>query len=404
MLSADLLRTALSGITANKRRTMLTMLGIIIGVAAVVLMVSMGKSFENYILTQIESFGTNTMDIFPQGFEKFGGNLDTLTISDFEQIRKLSTVTSAAPIILVSKVVSYGREEKTPMVMGTRKEIFPNYGLKLADGRLLDDSDEEGAKNNAVVSYQTALDLFGNQNPLGKKINIGGNTFTIVGVLQGLGSLLMQDLDTPIYIPFSAARAITGQKHVTYITLKTVGDAALAKRDVTLLLRQLHQIKNPDDDPDKDDFIARSAEQVTGIISSVTLGLTAFLALIAGISLLVGGIGIMNIMLVSVTERTKEIGLRKAIGAPRRDILLQFLIEAVALTVSGGIVGIVAGGTVGWVLARIANRILGEFSFVLSLSAILLALFMAIGTGLLFGIYPARKAAKLNPIEALRYE
>jgi putative ABC transport system permease protein len=186
--------------------------------------------------------------------------------------------------------------------------------------------------------------------------------------------------------------------------LKTIGDGEIAKRDITQLLRSQHRIKNPENDPDKDDFIARSGEQITTIISSVTLGLTVFLALIAGISLLVGGIGIMNIMLVTVTERTREIGLRKALGARQRDVLLQFLAESVALTVTGGIVGIVLGASFGWVLARIADRILGEFHFVLSPGAILLAILMAVGTGLLFGVYPARKAAKLDPIEALRYE
>lgn len=268
MNKRDLLLTAASGITANKRRTALTMLGIVIGVAAVVLMVSIGRSFEHYILTQIESFGTNTMDIIPKGFEKFGGNLESLTLQDFEEISRLSTVESVSPVILVSKIVSREREEKSPMVFGTRKEIFPNYGLKLKDGRLLDESDEEGAKSVAVLSHQTALDLFGNSNPLGKKIDIGEIPFTVVGVLEGLGSLLLQDLDTPIYIPFSTARAMTGQKHLSYITLKTVADPAIAKQDVTLLLRQLHSIKNPDNDPDKDDFIARSAEQVTSIMGS----------------------------------------------------------------------------------------------------------------------------------------
>ena len=178
----------------------------------------------------------------------------------------------------------------------------------------------------------------------------------------------------------------------------------MAKEDVVQLLRQRHHIGNPENDPDKDDFIARTAEQITNIISSVTLGLTVFLSLVAAISLLVGGIGIMNIMLVSVTERTREIGLRKAVGAPRRDILLQFLLEAIFLTLIGGFVGIVLGTGFGWILARVANRFLGEFSFVLSLTAILLAVAMATGTGLFFGYYPAKRAAEVSPMEAMRFE
>ncbi len=404
MLPQDLLLTAYRGITVNKSRTLLTMLGIIIGVGSVVLMVSIGKSFQQYIITQIDTIGTNTIDVFPAGLEKFGGNLESLTLEDYEQVRRLSTVTSATPIIIVPKKVTYGREESSPMVMGTHQEIFANYGLKLADGRILDQSDEDGVKNVAVVSHKTAEDLFGNVDPLGKKLEIGGSSFQVVGVLQELGSLLLSNLDTPVYIPFSTARSLTGQKYLTYMTMKAVGDPLLAKEDITQLLRERHRIINPLNDPDKDDFVARSAEQITGIVNTVTLGLTIFLSLVAGISLLVGGIGIMNIMLVSVTERTREIGLRKAVGARSRDILLQFLIEAVTLTVVGGTIGIVAGASFGWVLATLAAKILGSFDFILSLSAIAIAVLMAVVTGLLFGIYPAKRAADLSPMEALRYE
>lgn len=380
------------------------MLGIIIGVASVVLMVSLGRSFQTYILSQIESIGTNTMDVFPQGFEKFGGNLDSLTFEDYEAVRRLSTVERVTPIILVGKPVSYGKEKASPMVFGTHQEFFGNYGLKIEEGRLLDESDEVGAKSVAVLAHQTAIDLFGNRNPIGQKVQIGDASFTVVGVLKAMGSLLLSDLDTPVYIPFTTARAATGQKHLSYMNLKTIGDPQLAKEDITLTLRQRHHIVNPLNDPDKDDFVARSAEQVTSIINSVTTGLTIFLALVAGISLLVGGIGIMNIMLVSVTERTREIGLRKAVGARRQDILLQFLIEAVTLTMTGGVIGIVIGSLFGWVLAALAAKVLGPFTFAPSISSILLAVTMAVGTGLVFGIYPARRASMLSPMEALRYE
>lgn len=290
------------------------------------------------------------------------------------------------------------------MIMGAYNEFAGNYGLVVDRGRELSQSDEQGASTVAVIGAQTAEDLFGNAEPVGKRITIGEATFTVVGVLKKKGSFLLQDFDKIVLVPFATARAVTGQRHLTYMTMRAVGDPTVARQDLTELLRQRHRIKNPLNDPDKDDFIARSAEQVTSTINAVTLGLTVFLALVAGISLLVGGIGIMNIMLVSVTERTREIGLRKALGARRRDILFQFLFEAVSLTLTGGAIGLSCGIFLGWFLTKIAAKALGDITFILSGSSIVLALAMAIGTGLVFGIFPARKAASLSPMEALRYE
>ncbi len=403
MLWKDLTSTAISAIAVNRKRSLLTMLGIVIGVASVVLMVSMGNSFQNYILTQIESIGTGTLDIMPTGFQKFGGNLESLTYEDFMAVRSLSTVEYASPVIIIGKTVKYEDEEITPMVPGAYKEFAKNYGIEIAEGRMLDTNDEEGARSTAVIGSKAAEDLFGDANPLGKRISIGEDTFSVIGVFKTKGGLLAE-MDSIVMIPFSAARSVSGQKHLSFITLKTKGDPELAQRDITELLRERHDIRNPENDPDKDDFIARSAEQVTAIVGTVTMGLTVFLSLVAGISLLVGGIGIMNIMLVSVTERTREIGLRKAVGARKRDILLQFLLEAVALTLSGGLIGILLGVGAGWTLSFLANMALGNFTFVLSLTSILLAVGMAVFTGLVFGLYPAKRAANLSPMEALRFE
>ncbi|PIR53539.1 multidrug ABC transporter substrate-binding protein [Candidatus Peregrinibacteria bacterium CG10_big_fil_rev_8_21_14_0_10_49_10] len=404
MLLNDTIGSAASALRAHKMRSALTMLGVIIGVGSVVLMVSVGKSFQRYILDQIASFSSNLVEVYPTGFEKFGGSTDSLTEDDFRAVEKLTTVQTVAPVIFITEKTTYGSEELSPWVFGTTKNFFANYGLKLQAGRLLDDRDNSAASSVAVISSQTAEDLFGNRDPLGQRIQVGKKFYTVVGVLQSIGSPVLQDMDTPVYVPYSTARAVTGQKYLSYMTLRAVGDYELTVADITSLLRQRHSIHNPENDKDKDDFVARSAEQATEIVGQVTLGLTAFMGLIAGISLLVGGIGIMNIMLVSVTERTKEIGLRKAVGARRSDILRQFLFEAVFLTSLGGVIGILLGTALGLFLSAVAAKLLGSFTFVLSVKALFAAMMMAMGTGLVFGLYPAKKAASLSPMEAIRWD
>ena len=404
MKFSDTYSTATRALAAHKMRSSLTMLGIIIGVGSVVLMVSVGRSFEGYILSQIESFSSNLIELYPIGFEKFGRSTDSLTEEDFRAVQKLSTVQTVAPVIFVTEKTTYGSEEISPWVFGTTKDFFPNYGLKLDYGRLLDERDNKAAKSVAVLGPQTAEDLFGNADPLGKRIRVGNKFYTVVGVMRSIGSPIMQDMDTPVYVPYNTAKAAMGQKNLSYMTMRAVADYELAIADIKSLLRQRHGIHNPEDDSDKDDFLARSAEQATEIVGQVTLGLTAFIALIAGISLLVGGIGIMNIMLVSVAERTKEIGLRKAVGARSKDILRQFLLESVFLTSIGGAIGIILGAGLGLLLSAVASKLLGSFSFVLSFKALFAAVVMAMGTGLVFGLYPAKKAADLSPMEAIRWD
>ena len=401
----DTVQASYKAVTAHRMRSVLTMLGIIIGVGSVVLLVSVGRSFERYVLDQVESFSSHLIEIYPTGFEKFGRSLDSLSFSDYEAVTQLSTVESVAPVIFVTEKVVYGTEEISPMVFGTTNKFFANYSLNLEQGRLLNESDIKGARSVAVLGYQAAIDLFGDRDPLGERIRVGKRFYTVVGTMETIGSALLQDLDTPVYVPFTTAKAQTGQKYLSYMTMKaSIDDDNLVVADITSLLRQRHGIENIDNDYDKDDFRARSASQATEIVGSVGLGLTIFIGLIGGISLIVGGIGIMNIMLVSVTERTREIGLRKALGATRLDILRQFLIEAVALTMIGGVIGIVGGASLGALIAAVASKFVGTVPFVLSIPALLAAALMALATGLIFGIFPARKAASLSPMEAIRWE
>ncbi|HAI98027.1 TPA: hypothetical protein DCL30_00590 [Candidatus Peribacteria bacterium] len=405
MILSDTARSAFEGLTRNTTRSLLTTLGIVIGVGSVVLMVSLGATFQRFILDQVSTFSGNTFEIQSKGLEEYGKDPMTLTEADAEAIAKLSTVKNVVAVIFVAKKVTYGTEELSPMILGASKDIFTNWSMKLELGRLLTDGDLKGGKSVAVLGNKTAEDLFGNANPLGKRISVGERKFTVVGVLKALGGAMGTQMDTPIYVPFTVAKTMTNKGlFVDYISLQTTGNTDLTGEDIKSLLRQRHKIDNPNDDPDKDDFIARSFSQAMDILETVTLSITLFLGLIAGISLLVGGIGIMNIMLVSVTERTKEIGLRKAVGAKRRDILLQFLLEAVTLTLFGGLIGIVGGGYLGFILTRIAARFIGDLSFALTPGSILLSLGMAVGTGLIFGLYPALRASKLHPIEALRFE
>ena len=401
----DLITVSFEGLRRHRSRSVLTTLGIMIGVGSVILMVSIGSSFERWILDQVEQFGNNVFEIHAKGLQEVGKDTLTITFGDYEAIKELRTVTSVAPAIFLGEQVTYGNEEIAPLVMGTTKEIFVNWSFEASEGRLLTDADESGARSVVVLGSQAAEDLFPYESPVGKRVTIGARKFTVVGVMGSLGSPLTAMMDSSAFIPFTVAKSITGRtRYIDYIALKSTTSIDLAQADLTSLLRQRHNIDNPEDDPDKDDFYARSVEQSMEVVTAVTMGITIFLGLIAGISLLVGGVGIMNIMLVSVSERTQEIGLRKAVGAKKNDILFQFLLEAIVLTLIGGLIGIAGGIGIGYVLYLIASQLLGGFSYALSINAILLAIGMAVSTGLIFGLYPAQKAANLSPMEAMRWE
>jgi putative ABC transport system permease protein len=332
--------------------------------------------------------------------------VDSITFDDLDALKRLTTVQTVAPIIIVNDAVTYGREETTPSIMGTTANYFRNQSITVQQGRVLDEADEQGAAFVAVIGPDTSKRLFGDQDPLGKRIIIMGQSFTIVGLQAPIGSQFFQNADTRVYIPFSVARILTGQSHLNFATMTAVGSTDLAAADIKSLLRQRHRIDNVEEDPNKDDFVVRSAEQAVGILSTVSVALTLFLSAIASIALVVGGIGIMNIMLVAVTERTREIGLRKAVGARRRDILMQFLVEAVMLTIIGGLIGVVGGIFFAFLIASLASGVPGfeDYLFALSPLSVVMALVVSASVGLIFGIMPARRAASLRPIEALRYE
>jgi putative ABC transport system permease protein len=408
MRYSDTFSTAVTGVRTNLSRSILTMLGIVIGIASVVLMSSVGESMKGVILGQISSLGAKSMVVFPGKEEGGGGQVmagfDSLTFDDLDALKKLDSIDTVAPIVFLKGKASYGRDEASPQVLGVTPEHFITQTTEVTAGRLIDQSDIEGATAVAVIAPDAKEKLFGQTDPLGKRISIGNNFFTVIGVTKALGTQFFQNADDRIYVPFSTARQITGQKYLNQVTMNATQGFDIAIADVKYLLRRRHSIDNPEDDQKKDDFIVHTSEEAGQILSGVSMGLTAFITAIAAISLLVGGIGIMNIMLVSVTERTGEIGLRKAIGGRQRDVLLQFLTEAVILTVIGGFVGLVIGIGLAFIAAQLVHGLLATYMFAVSVPAVISSLVMAGATGLIFGLSPARRAARLHPIEALRYE
>ncbi|MBP6788700.1 MAG: ABC transporter permease [Candidatus Promineofilum sp.] len=403
-LSESLL-TALDSLRSNKLRAALTMLGVIIGVAAVIALLSIGNGVSASINQEINAIGTNLILISTDRDNSDG--YPTLTLADVaalsDQLRA-PDVTDVAATAGGNFAVTAGGNSTRTSVEGVTANYFRVNNLdEFAAGDTLTDNDVATQARVAVIGDQLAQDLFPDSFPVGQSVKINGASYEVVGVLVSSGSAF-SNTDGTVYVPISTAQArlVTnrtrqGEKSVDSIVAQAVSadrnEAALEQ--ITAVLREEHGVAYADED----DFRLFSQSDLLDTAGQITGMLTAFLGAIAGISLLVGGIGIMNIMLVSVTERTREIGIRKAVGALRRDILTQFLLESVVLSLIGGIVGIILG----WAIATVAGRVI-DLEAPLALGTVLLATGFATAVGLVFGIYPAWRAAGLRPIEALRYE
>ncbi|MSQ49611.1 MAG: FtsX-like permease family protein [Betaproteobacteria bacterium] len=405
-----LLRVAMRALAVNKLRSLLTMLGIIIGVAAVIVMIAVGAGAQKRVEEQIRSLGSNLLLILSgtttSGGVRMGfGSSQTISEDDAAAIWREIPETMAAPALRGTSQLIWGNTNWSTVIFGVTPEYIDVRQWELAAGRIFDAADVAGATKVCLVGQTVARQLFGGADPLGQVIRVRRVPFTVIGVLESKGQSMMgSDQDDLVLMPISTARNrvlgtgnLAKQRSVGTIWVKVAEGTNMkaAEEQVRALLRQRHRLQPGQDD----DFSLRNLEEVAATQEASSRVLALLLAAVASVSLVVGGIGIMNIMLVSVTERTREIGLRMAVGARTRDILGQFLVEAVTLSLIGGLAGIAIGIATAVGIAEIAG-----WRIVLSPESVLLAVAFAFAIGVFFGFYPARKAARLNPVEALRFE
>ncbi|MCE9612222.1 MAG: ABC transporter permease [Chthoniobacter sp.] len=405
MKLAATLRIAVRALRRNKMRSVLTMLGIIIGVGAVIAIVGLTSGAQAQVQAQISSLGKNMILIFSGSTTSSGvrtgwGAAGTLKIEDAEAIeREVPGVVGVSPEIRSTAQVAAGNQNWTTQLLGEGPDYFEMRQWALAGGAIFTDQEVRAASKVAVIGRTTATQLFGSADPVGQMIRVKNVPFLITGLLKPKGmSLMGSDQDDVLIVPYTTAmKRLTGDVKLRGINVQGASDEALprAQQQITALLRQRHRIAAGMDD----DFTVRGQQEIAEMASATAKILTSLLGAVAGVSLLVGGIGIMNIMLVSVTERTREIGIRLAVGAHGRDILLQFLIEAVTLSAVGGVLGILLGLGTSEILARTA----GWPTHVPVMAVVVSFCFSGV-IGVVFGLYPAWKAASLDPIDALRYE
>ena len=405
----ETLTTAWVGVATDKLRSILTILGIVIGVAAVISLMSIGKGAQADILSRIQSLGSDHITIRP-GSSTFGGvrsaagSVQSLTQEDAGAIlQQVSYIDSVAPTYSRSMQLIVGSKNTNSQVTGVPPEYQKIQNLEVASGTFISAYDYDSGARVAVVGSDTKTTLFGDDDPIGQEMRMGSNIVRVIGVLKAKGSVFGSP-DSSILIPLTAMqkmvaqpRTSQGDRVVSSIEVKVSDEkqSAYIVGEMTAVLRTRHRLSTSTDN----DFQIQSMEEISQTLTQATGTLTLLLGAIAAISLLVGGIGVMNIMLVSVLERTKEIGIRKAVGAQEHDIWIQFLIEAALLTLAGGLIG----SAVGWLTSYFVNKF-AQMTTIVSPDIVVLAVSVSVGIGLFFGFYPAWNASRLNPIEALRSE
>jgi putative ABC transport system permease protein len=411
----DSLVMAIRALSANKLRSSLTILGIIIGVGAVITLMSVGRGAEASVTATFEEMGTNVLNVIPRSpeIEGFAGMspafaAPTLTMNDTKALERIRFAEAIAPVNENFVKVTADGEDTTAVIHGATFEYQEVYNYSLASGQFIADRNVASRDRVIVLGSEVAEELFGTDDPVGQRVKIKGQRFTVIGVLEPKGGAFMGfSLDSVVVTPITTyqtrlfpQQTATGEDAVASIAIKVASAEAIEEvgEEAEAILQKRHRIA----EDEKNDFDIVSQEQILGYITQITGVFTIFLGAIASISLLVGSIGIMNIMLVSVTERTREIGVRKAVGAKRRDILLQFLLEASMLSFTGGGIGIIGG----WLLSSLISHIdIGgmRINAVVSPDIVILAISVSVFIGLASGIYPAMRASRLNPIDALHY-
>jgi putative ABC transport system permease protein len=412
------IKQSVKALRANRARTALTMLGIVIGIGTVILVLSAGAGFRSIINAEVETFGSNTLFIkirVPPTTKNRAASASQAGLSsafsgvvissfkqrDLDDIKKLSNVVDDYGIVTGQAIASYRDNKKSIIYYGASAARFNIDKTTLAEGRFYTQAEDTGGAQVAILGATVATDLFGQDDPVGKLLRVGNLNFQVIGVYTPQGAL--SESDGIVFIPLvTAQRKMLGIDYISVgiVQLADVNLADSTLADITTLMEHNHNIT----DPAKDDFAVQSQAQAMDTFNTIFNGITFLLIAIAAISLVVGGVGIMNIMYVVVTERTAEIGLKKALGATESDILNEFLVEAILVTLAGGVVGIALGSGLGWLIAVIAQSAHLAWTFSVPIYAIVLAFGVSAAIGIFFGVFPARSAAKLDPIEALRYE
>ena len=402
MRSQDILLMAGQAITRNKMRSFLTTLGIIIGVASVVAMVHLGQSATRSVTDSIASIGSNLLFVMPGTAQRGPGGIRTsaelFDMADVEAIRNDVSAIQVAPSVSTNATVVYGNANDTVSVQGTDNNYFTVRNHQVASGRVFEDAELRAGSAVCIIGQTLIDELYLSEDPLGSSLRVGRTACRVIGILEEKGESMGQDRDKTILMPIKAVqRRLVGNLDVQAIFVSALVDGTTRRVQVDIenLLRQRRHIKAGDED----DFYVRDTRDIAEALEQTTNTLTILLGAIAAVSLLVGGIGIMNIMLVSVTERTREIGIRLAIGARTGDVLMQFLVESIALSTVGGLIGLLLGVSGSW----LATSKL-DMPFVLSPGMMLLGFSFSVAIGVIFGYFPARKAAYMNPIDALRHE